>query len=97
MPNGSGLDVLRASKNADNDIPVIVMTAYGSIDEAVQAMKDGAHDVLQKPVDSNQLLLLVELALEQAGLRIEYILLREECWKRYGFRVIVGESKGIKP
>ena len=43
---------------ADGGIPVIVMTAFGSIDEAVQAMKDGAHDFLQKPVDSNHLLLI---------------------------------------
>src|SRR5216117_550106 len=96
MPNGSGLDVLRASKNADNDVPVIVMTAYGSIDEAVQAMKDGAHDFLQKPVDSNHLLLLVERGLEQLRLRTENILLREEWSKRYGFPRIVGESKAIK-
>src|SRR5256886_6023391 len=96
MPNGSGLDVLRASKNADNDVPVIVMTAYGSIDEAVQAMKDGAHDFLQKPVDSNHLLLLVERALEQSRLRTENILLREEWSKRYGFPRIVGESEAIK-
>src|SRR5436853_2728765 len=96
MPNGSGLDVLRASKTADNDIPVIVMTAYGSIDEAVQAMKDGAHDFLQKPVDSNHLLLLVERALEQARLRTENILLREEWSRRYGFPRIIGESAAIK-
>src|SRR5215831_9238997 len=44
MPDGSGIDVLRAAKHADSDVPVILMTAYGSIDEAVQAMKDGAHD-----------------------------------------------------
>src|SRR5437868_12759752 len=96
MPNGSGLDVLRAAKNADNDIPVIVMTAYGSIDEAVQAMKDGAHDFLQKPVDSNHLLLLIERALEQVRLRTENILLREEWSRRYGFPRIVGESEAIK-
>src|SRR5216117_3469714 len=96
MPNGSGLDVLRASKNADGDVPVIVMTAYGSIDEAVQAMKDGAHDFLQKPVDSNHLLLLVERALEQARLRTENLLLREEWSKRYGFPRIIGESETIK-
>ena len=96
MPNGSGLDVLRASKNADNDVPVIVMTAYGSIDEAVQAMKDGAHDFLQKPVDSNHLLLLVERALEQLRLRTENLLLREEWSKRYGFPRIIGESDAIK-
>ena len=96
MPNGSGLDVLRAARAADADVPVIVMTAFGSIDEAVQAMKDGAHDFLQKPVDSNHLLLLVERALEQARLRTENILLREEWSKRYGFPKILGESEVIK-
>jgi DNA-binding NtrC family response regulator len=96
MPHGSGLDVLRAARTADPDIPVIVMTAYGSIDEAVQAMKDGAHDFLQKPVDSNHLLLLVERALEQARLRTENILLREEWSRRYGFPRIIGESDAIK-
>src|SRR4051795_5262625 len=96
MPNGSGLDVLRAARAADADVPVIVMTAFGSIDEAVQAMKDGAHDFLQKPVDSNHLLLLVERALEQARLRTENILLREEWSRRYGFPRIIGESVAIK-
>lgn len=96
MPDGSGIDVLRATKSADSDVPVIVMTAYGSIDEAVQAMKDGAHDFLQKPVDSNHLLLLVERALEQSRLRTENILLREEWSKRYGFPRIIGESEPIK-
>src|SRR5437762_13912708 len=85
MPNGTGLDVLRASKEADADVPVIVMTAYGSIDEAVQAMKDGAHDFLQKPVDSNHLLLLVERALEQGRLSTEHLVLREVGSKPYGF------------
>ncbi|MDT4896386.1 MAG: hypothetical protein QOH25_1463 [Acidobacteriota bacterium] len=96
MPHGSGLDVLHAARAADPDIPVIVMTAYGSIDEAVQAMKDGAHDFLQKPVDSNHLLLLVERALEQARLRTENILLREEWSRHYGFPRIIGESETIK-
>jgi DNA-binding NtrC family response regulator len=96
MPNGSGLDVLRAAKTADSETPVIVMTAFGSIDEAVQAMKDGAHDFLQKPVDSNHLMLLVERALEQARLRTENILLREEWARRYGFPRILGESSAMK-
>jgi len=96
MPNGSGLDVLHAARAADAGVPVIVMTAFGSIDEAVQAMKDGAHDFLQKPVDSNHLLLLVERALEQARLRTENILLREEWSRRYGFPRILGESEAIK-
>jgi DNA-binding NtrC family response regulator len=96
MPNGSGLDVLRSARAADADVPVIVMTAFGSIDEAVQAMKDGAHDFLQKPVDSNHLLLLVERALEQARLRTENVLLREEWSRRYGFPRILGESEALK-
>src|ERR671933_731675 len=96
MPHGSGLDVLRASKEASPDAPVVLMTAYGSIDEAVQAMKDGAHDFLQKPVDSKHLLLLVERALEQARIRTENILLREEWSRRYGFPRIIGESEAIK-
>src|SRR5919199_662096 len=96
MPHGSGLDVLRASKEASPDAPVVLMTAYGSIDEAVQAMKDGAHDFLQKPVDSNHLLLLVERALEQVRLRTENVLLREEWSRRYGFPRIIGESESLK-
>src|SRR6267154_5726072 len=96
MPHGTGLDVLRAARTADSEAPVIVMTAYGSIDEAVQAMKDGAQDFLQKPVDSNHLLLLVERALEQARLRTENILLREEWSRRYGFPRIIGESESLK-
>jgi DNA-binding NtrC family response regulator len=96
MPHGSGLDVLRAAKAADPDLPVVLMTAYGSVDEAVQAMKDGAHDFLQKPVDSNHLLLLVGRALEQARLRTENVMLREEWSRRYGFPRIIGESDAIK-
>ena len=96
MPNGSVLDVLRSARIADADVPLIVMTAFGSIDEAVQAMKDGAHDFLQKPVDSNHLLLLVDRALEQARLRTENVLLREEWSRRYGFPRIIGESDVVK-
>ncbi len=96
MPHGSGLDVLRAAKTADPDVPVVLMTAYGSVDEAVQAMKDGAHDFLQKPVDSNHLLLLVGRALEQARLRTENVMLREEWSRRYGFPRIIGESDALK-
>lgn len=96
MPKGSGLDVLRAARAADAEVPVVVMTAFGSVDEAVQAMKDGAHDFLQKPVDSHHLLLLIRRALEQARLRTENILLREEWSRRYGFPRIIGESDQIK-
>ena len=59
LPEGDGFGVLRAAKEIDPDIPVIVMTAYGSIEDAVAAMKEGALDFLAKPVDPDHLLLLV--------------------------------------
>src|SRR5260370_38672109 len=96
MPNGSGLDVLREARAADGDVPVIVMTAYGSIDEAVQAMKAGAHDFLEKPVDSNHLLLLVGRALGQSRLRTENMLLREEWSRHYGFPRIIEAPEACK-
>jgi DNA-binding NtrC family response regulator len=96
MPRADGLEVLRAAKAADADTAVVVLTAYGTIDEAVQAMKDGAYDFLQKPVDSRHLLLIVQRALEEARLRAENILLREEYARRYGFPRIIGDSTAMQ-
>ncbi len=92
MPRADGLEVLRAAKAADPDNTVILLTAYGTIDEAVQAMKEGAYEFLQKPVDSRHLLLVVERATEQARLRAENIMLKEEYSRRYGFPRIIGNS-----
>ncbi len=96
MPGASGLDVLRESKQADKTIPVILLTAFGSVEEAVSAMKDGAFDFLQKPVDLNHLKLLVGRAAEQQELLRENLLLREEYTARYGFPRIVGEHASIR-
>src|SRR5215475_993223 len=96
MPRADGLEVLRAAKAADPDITVILLTAYGTIDEAVTAMKEGAFDFLQKPVDSRHLLMLVERVLEEARLRAENILLRDEYAKRYGFPRIIGDSTAMQ-
>src|SRR6202046_2365372 len=62
MTGASGLDVLRESKQADATIPVLLLTAFGSVEEAVSAMKEGAFDFLQKPVDLDHLKLLVQRA-----------------------------------
>src|SRR5262245_33056916 len=96
MPRADGLEVLRSAKAADPETSVIVLTAYGTIDEAVQAMKDGAYDFLQKPVDSRHLLLLVQRALEESKLRAENILLKEEYAKHYGFPRIIGDSAAMQ-
>jgi DNA-binding NtrC family response regulator len=96
MPGASGLDVLRETKQADATIPVILLTAFGSVEEAVAAMKEGAFDFLQKPVDLDHLKLLVQRAAQQQELQRENILLREEYATRYGFPRIVGEHSSIR-
>src|SRR5437764_1397734 len=78
MPRADGLEVLRAAKASDASTAVILLTAYGTVDEAVLAMKEGAFEFLQKPVDSGHLLALVERVLEEARMRAENVLLREE-------------------
>jgi len=96
LPGCSGLDVLRESKQADPNIPVILITAYGSVEEAVTAMKEGAYDFIQKPVDLDHLNLLVARATEQQEMQRENLLLREEYTERYGFPRIVGEHKSMQ-
>src|SRR3989441_3643766 len=96
MPGAPGLDVLRESKQADSTIPVILLTAFGSVEEAVAAMKEGAFDFIQKPVDLDHLKLLVERATRQQELLRENLILREEFSARYGFPRIVGESPTMK-
>ena len=91
LPGNSGIEVLREAKRAEPTLPVIIMTAYGSVDEAVAAMKEGAFDFIQKPVDLDHLQLLLERAARQQDLLRENLLLREEYAERYGFPRMVGE------
>ncbi|HXG55632.1 MAG TPA: response regulator [Vicinamibacterales bacterium] len=96
LPEGDGLGVLRATKEIDDEIPVIVMTAYGSIEDAVRAMKEGALDFLAKPVDPDHLLLLVRRALEQRRIVNENLLLKEELAVRRGAPQLVGEDPSLR-
>ncbi len=96
LPQGDGFGVLRAAKELDPELPVIVMTAYGSIQDAVTAMKDGALDFLAKPVDPDHLLLMVERALALRRLATENILLKEELAQRRGAPQIIGEDPKLK-
>lgn len=95
LPGCSGLDVLRAAREADPDVPVIVMTAFGSIEEAVTAMKEGAYDFIQKPIDLEHLTLLLRRAAFEQQLLRENILLRDEYARRYGLPKIVGEHPSL--
>ena len=86
LPGFSGLEVLRET----------IITGYGSVEEAVIAMKEGAFDFIQKPVDLDHLKLLVDRATQQQELLRENLLLREEYTERYGFPRIVGEHKSMQ-
>jgi len=96
LPGSSGIDVLREARRVEPTLPVIIMTAYGSVEEAVTAMKEGAFDFIQKPVDLDHLKLLLERAARQQELLRENLLLREEYAERYGFPRIVGEHPSMK-
>jgi DNA-binding NtrC family response regulator len=96
LPKRDGLAVLRAAKELAPQAGVIVMTAFGTIETAVQAMKDGAADFIQKPFDSDYLLLLIKRELERRRLVSENLRLREELQDRLGLPEIKGESRRLQ-
>jgi DNA-binding NtrC family response regulator len=95
LPGADGIAVLKQAKESDPECPVIVMTAFGTIENAVEAMKLGAFDFIQKPLDVDHLILLLRRCREHRELRHENLLLKEEFQKRYRLPAIVGESDSI--
>ena len=96
LPAGDGFGVLRAAKELDPELQVVVMTAFGSIQDAVKAMKEGAMDFLAKPVDPDHLLLIVERAIAQRRMLGEYMILKEELAERRGAPRIIGEDPKLR-
>ncbi|MEJ2683756.1 MAG: sigma-54 dependent transcriptional regulator [Candidatus Sulfobium sp.] len=96
LPRKDGIEVLKVSKAENPATPVIVMTAFGTVETAVAAMKEGAFDFITKPFDTDHLLLLIKRALETQRLRAENTLLKEELASKYGSPRIIGKSKGIE-
>jgi two-component system, NtrC family, response regulator AtoC len=90
MPKMGGIEVLRALRKEEINVPVIVITAHGSIETAVEAMKEGAYDFTTKPVDANHFDIVVRKLLEREGLKRELELFSEDADKRY--RLVVGKS-----
>lgn len=96
MPDISGIDVMRRTKAHRPKTPVIVMTAFGSIESAVDAMKKGAFDYLTKPFKLSELNIVVTRALEMGRLTKENNLLRAEVKKGFSAGLITGKSKPIR-
>ena len=96
LPGKDGLSFLKELRNRRLTVPVIVMTAYSSVETAVDAMKAGAQDFLPKPFSMDHLLTVVEKALEVRALRDENESLREQLGARYDIASIVGRSPGMQ-
>lgn len=92
MPGMSGPDLLQKIKAVNPEIPLILMTAYGTVETAVQAMKDGAADYLTKPLDLEELLVRVGRVTEQARLKSEVRELQRQLVERHRLEGIIGES-----
>lgn len=90
MPGMNGLEVLKEIRARSKNIPVIMITAHGTIDRAVQAMKEGAYDFVTKPIDPDHVALAVEKALERERLRTEVEILADEIAGRY--HLVAGKS-----
>jgi two-component system NtrC family response regulator len=96
MPKMSGIELLKEIKHLYPDIPVIIMTAYGTVEKAVEAMKKGAFDYILKPFKNEEILVTIAKALEHRHLLLKNRLLSNDLEKKYGFPNIVGESKAIQ-
>ena len=96
LPDGDGLEVLREAKMVSDETVVIVMTAFGEVETAVEAMKMGAYDFLTKPLDLNHLSLLMKRALSNQALQREVKFLRAEEKYRNRLGEIIGESPKMK-
>ena len=96
MPVHGGLELLKASKEKWPIAPVVILTAYGSVEVAVQAMKDGAQDFLPKPVDPDHLLLIIQRALEADSKNRVHEAREADLARSPAFQEIVGESPAIR-
>jgi DNA-binding NtrC family response regulator len=96
MPGMDGMQVLKAVKSRSPETLVIVATAFGTVDVAVEAMKAGAYDYITKPFNRDELRLTVAKALQLRGLAVENRRLKEELSDKTDYRTIVGSSRGME-
>ena len=96
MPGMDGIELMTKLKEHDAELPVVVMTAFGAVETAVSAMQKGAADYLLKPLNMDELLIVLDRALERTRLRRETLDLRSRLEERYSFENIVGSSQEMQ-
>src|SRR5204863_2152051 len=92
MPKVDGMQLIKEVQQRGLPVTVIVTTGYGSIDEAVQAIRLGAYDFLTKPIDVDNLRLVVQRALRERTLQDEVVYLRDQLKSRYSFYNILSKN-----
>jgi two-component system response regulator AtoC len=92
LPDFDGLELANIAWQEHNEIMVVIMTAYGSVKHAVSAMKKGVFDYLTKPIDIDELLIVLKKAINQQKLRYDYIALKNEIKEKYQYDDIIGGS-----
>lgn len=95
LPGASGIELLKRIRALDPETAVIVMTAFATVETAVQAMKQGAYDYITKPIHPFELKLLIERAVDHTKLREQVEILRTCLDRKYGFEEIVGNSPSL--
>jgi len=95
LPGASGLELLRKVRAEHSETKFVIVTAYGSVNSAIEAMKLGAYDYLTKPLHPVELRTLVERVFEQQRLTEEVQVLRSGVDRKYGFKSLIGESTGL--
>ena len=96
MPGMDGLETLRRLKEINSDTEILIMTAYATVDTAVQAMKEGAFDYLVKPFDPDQVEILIKKIVAHRELVLENILLRRQLEEKSQYDEIVGKSDAMQ-
>ena len=96
LPEMSGMEILKYVRENKPDLPVIMITAYGSLKQAVEALKAGAIDYILKPFDVEELKIIIAHELEKRRLREENILLKRDLQERYSFENMIGKSKAME-
>ncbi|MCR4321221.1 MAG: sigma-54 dependent transcriptional regulator [Candidatus Brocadiaceae bacterium] len=96
LPKMDGMDFLREIKKAYPDTVVIIMTAYGSIENAVTAMKEGAYDYVTKPFSLEELIIKLQKALKHKDMIAENIMLKQRVLGQYGYDNMIGRGEGMK-
>lgn len=92
LPDIGGLEILKETRKIQENAVVIIITAYATVDTAIQAMKDGAYDYITKPFDPDEINIIIQKVIEHQKLVDENIFLRRELTKRYTFQDIISKS-----